>query len=175
MQRCQRLERLDLGQRGGIYQHRRGHVGATMHDAVAEPDQPASIQRTIRQRGEQRQRGRMIFRDHRPVMQHLAVGRGDSHTALAADAFDLAALQSRQCIAAGTVHGEFQTRGTGVQYRTGDDPASLLAFHVRSVHGWRAHHRRAPETASMTKFGLAQSIARVEDPRLLKGGRPLHG
>src|SRR6476469_8255960 len=40
---------------------------------------------------------------------------------------------------------------------------------MRSVHAPKSIRRRALETAPMTKFGLAQSVRRVEDPRLLKG------
>src|SRR6478735_5331958 len=40
---------------------------------------------------------------------------------------------------------------------------------MRSVHAPKSIRRRAVETESMTKFGLAQSVRRVEDPRLLKG------
>src|SRR5215472_16081020 len=53
--------------------------------------------------------------------------------------------------------------------RRGDDP-SRLAFHLRSGHASFDRHRPALETASMTKFGVAQSVPRVEDPRLLTGG-----
>ena len=112
----------------------------------------------------------MISGAHHPVVHGLAVGSADEETALATDPFHFATLAVAQGAIHNRVDGEFQTGRAGIQN------AQATIFHASWPFASEVCMLRNPttdeplETAFMTKFGLAQSVRRVEDPRLLNGG-----
>src|SRR5689334_9190014 len=115
----------------------------------------------------------MILRGHRAVMQHPTVGCIDLHPSLAADAFDLAALQPRQRIVASTEYGEFQTGGTGVQYAQATilhpswpftSGACMVGALSQTSPGDRVHDQVRPRPVNRPRGGSTTA----------EGRRPLH-
>ena len=144
MQRRERFECDDTGQRSVIHQHRRIHVRTAMHHAMPEADKRTLVERTVGQCRQLRQRVGVVFGSYRAIMHGLALGGRDKQAPVAADVFHLAADTAHRCGACHVVDGELQAGGTCVQNAQATILHCLMAFHVRSVHAL-ADHRRAPE------------------------------
>ncbi len=143
VQRREWIEGFDPCQRRRVHHHRRGHIRAAMHHAMAEGHQAGALQRAAVHRRQRIQCRCMVGGIEHRLVQRFAIRRGDAQAdfAAAADALHRAALAQTQA-AFDAVDAEFQAGGAGIQHAQATlslagvpvGSHELLAFHLECRH-----------------------------------------